>query len=176
VLSSVAGSSTPVTAEILRATGTWGTNEPIFFAFANGDRSVVSSIVVKNGATTLTLGTDYAVVVDDGKTGIVRIGTALTLSGIGLNVGYTYTPNASKTITYSDVIKLISYYPFSFENTDADGKKFAIIIPKGYSASNITMEFPDDDATDKALTTPIEIRAYPDAGNVMFQIYDEQSV
>lgn len=176
VLSTVAGASTPVAAEILRASGTFDANEPIFFANANGDKTVVSSIVVKNGATTLTLGTDYAVVLENGKTGIVRIGTALTLSGIGLNVGYTYTPNASKKLTYSDIIKLVQYCEFSFVNVDEFNKEFRVIIPKGYSASNITMEFPDDDATDTTLVTPIEIRAFPDASNVMFRIEDEQSV
>jgi hypothetical protein len=176
VLTTVSGASTPVTAEVVRASGSWGTNELIFLANGDGDKTVVSSIVVKNGATTLTVGTDYAIVVENGKTGIVRVGTALTLSGIGLNVGYTYTPNASKKLTYSDVIKLVQYCDFSFINTDENGKEFRVIIPKGYSAADITMEFPDDDATDTTLVTPIEVRAFPDSGNVMLRIEDEQSV
>ncbi len=175
VLTAAAGSSTPVVAEILKASGLFAANEIIFFANPNGAGTVVSSIVVKNDSTTLTLGTDYNIILQDGKTGIARIGTALTLTGIGLNVGYTYTPNASRTITYSDIAKLVGYYTVSFENTDANGKKFSITFPKGYSSADLTMEFKSDDKIDEAMTVPFEVIAFPNSSNVLFTIYDEQA-
>lgn len=175
VASAVAGVSTPVTAEVLRAIGTWGTNEIIFPLFSNGDKTVVSSIVVKNGATTLALGTDYAVVVENGKTGIVRVGTALTLTGIGLNMGYTYTPNAKNIYTYSDIMKSITLAQATFENTDENGKKFTVRIPKGYNTANISFAFASDDKLDEAVTFPISFEAYPDENNQLLVIEDEQA-
>jgi hypothetical protein len=142
----------------------------------NGDNTVVSSIVVKNGATTLTLGTDYAVVLENGKTGIVRVGTALTLSGIGLNIGYTYTPNAKNVYTYSDIIRAISLYEAKFVNTDENGKKFSVTIPKGYNVGNLSFAFSSDDKLDEAMTYPLEFEAYPDQNNVMLILEDEQAV
>ncbi len=171
-----AGVSTPVTAEVLRASGNWASSEAIFFANANGDGSQVASIVVKNGATTLTAGTDYAVVVENGKTGVVRIGTALTLSGIGLNVGYSYVPNAKKTYTFNDVVKAIGFYEVKFENVDENGKKFSITIPKGFNTENLTLEFPSDEKLDEAMKYPVKFEAYPDSSNRLLVIDDEQAV
>ena len=176
VATAVAGVSTPVVGEVIRATGTWATNEVLFSKYANGNNTVTTGIVVKNGATTLVLGTDYAVVLENGKTGIVRIGTALTLSGIGLNIGYTYLPNATNVYTYSDILRSITLAQASFENADENGKKFRVTIPKGYNTANINFAFASDDKLDEAMTYPISFEAYPDENNQLLIIEDEQAV
>lgn len=173
-LTSVAGSSTPVTNEVVKASGTWATNEVLFVAGKNANGAIASSITVKNGATTLVLGTDYALVLENGKTGIVRVGTGLATSGIGINVSYTYTPAASKTYTGKDVMKLIGMYSVEIYNLDENGKKLGITFPQGYNNSGIEWSFTPDEKLDEVMKMPIEIKAFPDASGVLFQIYDEQ--
>lgn len=172
-----AGASIPVTAEVLRASGTFAATDVLYFANANGDKTAVSSVVVKNGATTLTAGTDYVVVLgSDGRTGIARVGTSLTLTGIGLNVSYSYVPNVKKTYTFNDVVKAIGYYEVKFENVDENGKKFSITIPKGFNTENLTFEFASDEKLDEAMKYPVKFEAFPDASNRLLVIEDEQAV
>lgn len=169
--------ATPVspTAEVLQASGSWATNTPLYFAGRQSTGWVATAVVVKNGASTLVLGTDYAIVLDNGRTGIVRVGTALTLTGIGINVAYTYTPAASRSYTYSDVIKALSLYEVRFENTDELGKKFIVTIPQGYNVENLKLGFGSDDKLDEVMKFPISFEAYPDATNRMLVISDEQA-
>lgn len=171
----VAGSSTPVTAEVLKASGTWAPGETIFLDYSNGDGTMITPTNVKNGASTLTAGTDYTPVVVNGKSGVTRIGTALTLTGIGLNSTYNYTPNASRVYTYQDVIKALSLYEVRFENTDEYGKKFKVTIPQGYNVENLKLGFGSDEKLDEAMKFPISFEAYPDATNRMLIIEDEQA-
>ena len=175
-LVSIPGSSTPVTAEVLRASGSWASNEVLFFANAQGDGSVAASIVLKNGATTLTAGTDYAIVIVNGKTGVARIGSALTLTGIGLNVGYSYTPNVKKTYSALDIIKLVELFSVDIYNIDEDGKKLGIKFNKAYNSKGIEWSFTPDDKLDEVMKYPVELTAFPDSGNKLFEIYDEQAV
>lgn len=174
-LTSVAATPVSPTAEVLQASGSWGTNTPLFFAGKQATGLIATAIVVKNGVTTLTLGTDYAVILENGKTGIVRVGTALTLTGIGINVGYTYTPAASKTYTGKDVMKLIGMYPVEIYNMDENGKKLGITFPQGYNASGIEWNFSADEKLDEVMKQSIEIKAFPDSTGVLFSIYDEQA-
>lgn len=175
VSSTVAAAPVSPTAEVLQASGTWNTNAVLYFAGKQATGGVATSITVKNGATTLTLGTDYAIVNDNGRTGITRVGTALTLTGIGINVAYTYTPAASRVYTYSDIIKALSLYEVRFENTDELGKKFIVTIPQGYNVENLKLGFGSDDKLDEAMKFPISFEAYPDATNRMLVISDEQA-
>lgn len=130
---------------------------------------------VKNGTTTLVAGTDFAIALINGKTAVTRIGTALTLTGIGLNSTYSYTPNASRTYTYSDVVKALSLYEVRFENTDELGKKFKVTIPQGYNVENLKLGFGSDDKLDETMKFPISFEAYPDSQNRMLIIEDEQA-
>ena len=172
----VAGVSTTVTAEILKASGTWAPGETIFLDYSNGDGSMITPTNVKNGASsTLVAGTDYTPVVVNGKSGVTRIGSALTLTGIGLNSTYNYTPNASRTYTYSDIIRAISLYEVRFENTDELGKKFKVTIPQGYNVENLKLGFGSDEKLDEVMKFPISFEAYPDATNRMLVIEDEQA-
>jgi len=105
------------------------------------------------------------------KTYLYRI-----LQGWVLDADYAYTPNTKKTITFSDLSKLVSYYEVKFVNTDENGKEFTLTIPKAYSTENLTLNFVSDDAVDETMKIPIKLKAFPDDSNIMLVIDDEQSV
>lgn len=168
----VDGVATPVTAE---PHGTGRTaSVPFKLDNKNGDNTKVSSIVVKAGASTLALGTDYTVfLASDGYTWINPI-TAQTLA---ITVGYSYTPLTSKEQLYKDIVKTLATNRFKFENTDEDGKVFGIEFFEGYNRAGIDATFLPDDTTDDALNIPFEIKAYPVTGSQnLFRIYDQQDV
>lgn len=176
VLTSVAASPVTVTSEA-HGTG-WTVGKPIKATYKNGANTIVTSIVVKQGSTTLSTGTDYNTYVGDGTNGDAGYTyiVPVTAQTNAITFGYSYTPYASNTITYSDIIKLVGYYDVTFENTDAStGKKFTINFPKGYSASDLTMEFQSDEKIDSAMIVPFEVTAFPNPSNVLFSITDEQA-
>jgi hypothetical protein len=173
-LTSVAASPISPTAEVVLATGSWGSNAPLFFAGRQATGLVATAIVVKNGASTLVLGTDYSIILENGKTGIVRIGTALATTGIGINVAYTYTPAASKSYTGKDIMKLIGLYQVEIYNIDENGKKFGITIPQAYNSAGIEWSFSPDEKLDQVMKQPVEFTAFPDSTNTLFVMYDEQ--
>lgn len=175
-LTSTPGTSTNVTSEVLKVAGaTWNTNEVLFFANAQGAGTVATAIVIKNNSTTLVLGTDYSIVVVNGKTGVVRIGTGLVALTTGIKADYTYTPNVKKTYTGLDVTKLIGMYPVEISNIDENGKKFGIKFPQAYNASGIEWSFSSDEKLDEVMKYPIELTALPDATNTWFIMDDEQT-
>lgn len=177
VSTQVAGTATNVTGEVLQATGTVATGTKFVLTNANGSGAVVTAIALKNGATAINA-TDYTVTTNEaGKTVIIyTAATALTLSGVGLNVGYTYTPAASRVYTVNDVIRAIQLEDVVFENIDENGKKFKITIPQGYNTENMKLDFGSDEKLDEAMKLPIKIEAYPDSQNRMLIIEDEQAV
>lgn len=168
--STVAGTLQTVVAEP-HGTG-WTINTPIKTNFKNANNTVVGAIVVKAGAGTLVLNTDYRTFVGaDGYTYILPV-TAQTLA---ITFGYTYTPNASKEQLYKDVVKTLATNRFKFVNTDEDGKEFGIEFYEGYNRAGIDATFLPDDTTDDALNMPLEIKAYPVVGTQnLFRIFDEQ--
>lgn len=181
ILTSVAGSPTPVTQEILK-TGAWTIGTPLKVANKNGANTIVSSIVIKAGATygaasTLTLTTNYNTFVGNGTNG--ELGATyivpVTTNAGNIYVDYSYTPNASKKITWSDVAKLITTYEARFENIDENGKKFKVVIPAAYSSGNVDFGFASDDEVDKTAEAPIELTALPDGTNRLIYIDDEQA-
>lgn len=181
VLSTVAGVATPVTQEVLK-TGAWTIGTPLKIANKNGANTIVTSIVVKAGATygaaaTLTLTTNYTVYVGDGVNGTLGYTYIIpvTANAGNIYVDYSYTPNVSKRLTWSDVAKLITTYSASFENTDENGKAFKIVIPAAYSSGNLDVAFASDDEVAKTAEMPIELTAYPDGTNRLMYIDDEQA-
>jgi hypothetical protein len=109
---------------------------------------------------------------DDGCTYILPLSNQ---TGV-LTADYTYIPSTKKTITFSDLSKLVSYYEVKFINTDENGKEFTLTIPKAYSTENLTLNFVSDDAVDETMKVAIKLTAFPDDNNVMLVIDDEQSV
>ncbi len=172
-----AATTTPVaiTGEAL-GTG-WTAAKPLKLDYKNGANTIVASIVVKAAGTPLVLNTDYKTYVGDGDNGFLGYTyiTPVSAQAGVLTADYTYTPYASRTLTFSDIAKLVGYYEVTFENTDANGKTFTITFPAGYSTSDLTMEFQSDDKIDAAMTVPFEVTAFPNASNVLFTIVDQQA-
>lgn len=176
VITNIAG--TPV-AVVDEAHGTgWTLWKPIKVNNKPGNNTIVTGLVVKGGVATLALGTDYSTYVGDGTNGELGftyvVPTAVQAGTIKFS--YNYTPNVSQEVVWSDVAKLVGYHEMKFENTDANGKKFSITFPAGYSSNDLTMEFKSDEKIDEAMTVPFEVTAFPNGSNVMFRIYDEQAV
>jgi len=166
-LTPVAGSATPVTAEAL-GTG-WTQGQPIKLLNKNGANTVVGSIVVKSGgSTTLALNTDYRVYVGSGANGVLGATyiVPITAQAGVLTADYSYTPNASKKLTFAesgtktDVVMRLS-------NTDENSKVFKIDIEKGSNFAPQVITFAGDDADDVA-SMPIEFQ-----GEIV-EITDEQ--
>jgi len=161
--------ATNVTWEAL-GTG-WIVWTPIRLKNKNGDNTIVTSIVVKSGATVLVAWTDYDTYIYDGYTFILPK-TAQT--GV-LTSNYTYTPLVRKEQIYKDIQKYLALNMFKFSNYDENGKEFGIIFPQGYNKAWIDAQFQPDDSTD-TMGLGIEIKAFPDGTNELFRIIDEQDV
>ena len=72
--------------------------KPFALLNKNGANTQVSSIVVKAGAGTLALNTDYNVFVGDGSNGTLGYTyiVPVTAQTLAITVNYSYTPNASQ--------------------------------------------------------------------------------
>lgn len=118
----VAGTPVSVVAEA-HGTG-WTIGLPIKLNFKDGDDTIVASIVVKSGVTTLTLATDYNTYVGDGVNGELGYTyiVPVTAQAGAITVGYSYTPNDSKlsgrTITSFSIPTLV----VKVVSTDESGK------------------------------------------------------
>ena len=134
----------------------------------NGDNTVVASITVKGGGSTLSLNTDYRIFVGDGSNGELGYTfiTPITSQAGAITADYTYTPNASKKIVFSDSgTKTLKVMRIS--NTDENGKIFKIDIENATNFSAPVITFAGDDADDVAVL-PITFQ-----GDVV-EITDEQ--
>lgn len=149
-LATTAGSATPVTNEALGTGWTQGT--PIALDNKNGANTVVSTIVVKAGGSALVLNTDYRIYVGNGSNGtlgVTYIVPITTQSGV-LTADYSYTPNASKKITFSDSgVKTAKVMRIS--NTDENNKVFKIDIENATNFAPISIDFAGDDEEDVAV-------------------------
>lgn len=145
-----AGSPVTVTAEA-HGTG-WTIGQPIICNNKNGNNTIVTSIVVKNGATTLTAGTDYRTYVGDGSNGTLGYTyiVPLTAQLLAITFGYSYTPNASKKLTFNDSgTKALKY--MRIINTNNAGKEFRVDIQNGTNFSPISIGFAGDAQDDVAI-------------------------
>ena len=167
-LTTVAASPVTVTAEA-KGTG-WTVASPIKLSNKNGANTIVSSIVVKSGVTTLTLNTDYKTYVGDGSNGelgYTYIVPLVSNAGV-ITADYSYTPNASKKVTFNDsgtkTLKVMR-----LTNTDENGKVFKIDIQAGTNFAPISVDFAADTAEDVAVL-PIDFQG------TMVEIVDEQQI
>jgi len=97
----VAGSSTPVTGEVLAASGSWGYQQPLWFAQQDGSATQPTSITITGSVTgALTVNTQYVLVQDPGtKKWGVLIQAAVGNLNQNITANYTTTPAAAKTVT-----------------------------------------------------------------------------
>jgi hypothetical protein len=102
-LASIAGSSTPVSGEVIGASGSWAYLQPMWFAQQDGTQVVPTSITATGSVDgLLTVNTNYFVVQDAGtkKWGIyIKSGGGVTTLNQNITVTYTSTPASAKTVT-----------------------------------------------------------------------------
>lgn len=176
-LTNVAGTSTDITAETHTLSGTTGTR----LDHANGDGTIVTAITVTDaddGAAVLN--TDYVLYVDsEGYTCIARVdGSIVITDGDGVKVNYTYVPNAAIKLTSGGKVT-ISTKVVRITNTNESGKDFRITVYKATNQKGIELELQGDDDDDVS-TVAISLKGVcdstRDAGDQLFEIYDEQGV
>lgn len=172
-----AASSTPVSNELHTLTGVTG----VRLNHKNGAGTIVTSVTVVDSADGATVqNTDYVLYVDSaGYTCIARVtDSSVITSGETVKVSYTYTPNASITLS-SGGTQAINVSVVKLTNTNAAGKVFSISIYKATNQKGIELKFPPDDS-DKNLSVGFELAGTLDAtrtaGDQLFAIYDEQGV
>lgn len=125
----------------------------------------ISAVNVAGAGAAKTEGVDYETFVDaDGYTNIVPIGTVTA----SWEVDYTYTPNASKQMTFNTTgtktLKALRVI-----NTDGSGKTFKIDIENCTNVQAPAMDFPADDKAEVA-TLPVTLEGY------LVEIVDEQAI
>jgi hypothetical protein len=176
---------TPVAASPVTVTGEahgtgWTQGKPIKLTYKNGANTVVTSITVKGGGSSLVANTDYRTYVGDGSNGSLGYTyiVPITAQAGAITVDYTYTPNASKKLTTGGKIE-IGYKVMRLTNTNEDGKTYQVTVYKAANANGININFPNDD-DDAAWETPVTIEGVCDAtrtaGDQLMEIIDEQSV
>lgn len=168
-LATVAASPVTVTAEA-HGTG-WVIGKPIRANFKNGANTIVTSIVVKSGVTTLTAGTDYNSYVGDGVNGTLGYTyiVPITAQAGAITFGYSYTPNASKKLTFNDSgTKTLKY--MRIVNTDNSGKEFRIDIENGTNFAPLSVDFAGD-AQDDVAILPIDFQ-----GDIVEWVDEQQTV
>lgn len=149
------GTLQTVTAEP-KGTG-WTVGVPIRMDFKNGNNLVVGAIVVKAGAPTLVLNTDYRVYVANGTNGVAGYTYIVpeTVQTLAITFGYTYTPNASKTITFNATgVKTGKFIRIT--NTDSAGKNQVFVMSGTTNINPIEITFASDNEANIS-EMPIEL-------------------
>jgi hypothetical protein len=156
-----------------------GTNF-VRLANKNGDKTEVTAITVTNvaGTTTYVRNTDYVMAVDSqGYTCIARIAGGTITDKSTVHVDYTHTPAAAKKLTSGGKFT-IAPKVVRITNTNDAGKIFRITVYKATNEAGIKFEFPGDEDVE-LMTVPINLVGVVDtvreAGDQLFEIYDEQS-
>lgn len=162
-----AGSLQTVVAEA-HGTG-WTLGMPIRATYKNGDNTIVGSIVVKAGAGTLVAGTDYRTYVADGSNGVSGYTyiVPLTAQTLAITFGYTYTPVASKTITFNSTGQKIGKY-VRITNTDQNGKTQVFTMSATTNISPIEISFASDSEANVS-EMPLELEG------LMVDVTDQQA-
>ena len=163
-----AGTLQTVVAEA-KGTG-WTVGVPIRANFKNGSNTIVGAIVVKAGAPTLVLNTDYRTYVADGTNGVAGYTYIVpeTAQTLAITFGYTYTPNASKTISFNASGTKVGKY-IRITNTDSNGKTQVIVMSGTSNLNPIEITFASDNEANIS-EMPIELEG------TMVNIVDEQVV
>jgi hypothetical protein len=152
--------------------------------YYNGDKTIVSSITVKNAAnTSAVLNTDYTISLGaDGKTYISRVSASAVLTDGGTaKVSYSYTPLANKSLSSGGKhnIGYLEIKLTNLKNISGTDKAKTITVYKVQVQSGLDYKFPAGDSTDP-LAYPVELKGYDDAtrtaGDQLYKIVDEQGV
>lgn len=166
VQTDITGSAVNITDESLTLDGVEGKA----FANKNGDGSLPSSIVVTDsGGSALAENTDYTIQLGaDGFARIARIDGGGIADGEEVLIDYTYTPNASKKMTFNTG-GTKTYKVARIVNINNDGKEFRIDLENVTNIKPLTTPFQADDSDD-IMTCSMELE-----GSVK-EVVDEQSI
>ena len=153
----------------------WDFNEFIKLEEQNN----VTVDTVEGNDTTYTEDTDYYVGENAmGETGIFIVDTTDTDTNHDLAISYTYDQVAAQVLK-SGGRTTIEPKVVRITNVDEEGNKFQITIFKARNQEGISLELQGDDEGEPA-TTPINLEGSldeeRDAGEQLFEIYDEQGV
>ncbi len=173
--STVAASPVAVTNELHVVSSTNG----VRLDHREGDGTEVSAITVTDLANTACVrNTDYVVYVDSsGYTCIARVsGSTVLTDGDTAKVSYSYTPNASVTLTSGGKFE-ISPRVVRLTNTNAAGKKFQLTLYKCTIEEGMSYKYPADNSSE-AVAVHIKLVGTLDttrtAGDQLFGLVDEQ--
>jgi hypothetical protein len=164
----VAGTGVPVVGEA-KGTG-WTQGVPIQINNKNGANTMVTAITVRQAGVAMTLNTDYRLYVGNGTNGTLGFTyiVPITAQAAAITADYTYTPAASKVMTFtSQGNKTLNCVRFI--NTDAAGKNFQVDMQNATNVEPFSMTFAGDDEADVAVM-PVKIEGY------IVSITDEQQV
>lgn len=174
----VAGDPVAVTGEA-HGTG-WTQGKPIKLNYKNGANTIVTSITVKAGGSSLVANTDYRTYVSDGSNGSLGYTyiVPITAQTLAITVDYTYTPNAAKVSKTGGKVE-IGYKVMKLTNTNEDSKEYSVTLYKAANSNGFTFNFPNDD-DDGAWETPVTIEGVCDAtraiGDQLMKVEDQQSI
>lgn len=174
--------ASPVSATDNYAIAGWSMAKFIPFQNQNGAGTVPTSISVESpNSTVLTLNTDYIIIQNEvGVWGVSMIDTAAVDPATNaLEVNYTYTPSASRTLTMGSASVAITPRAFRIRKLLASGKYFTVTIHSGVNSSGLTLAFPRYD-TDDITKLPITITGSIDASRAdldqLFSISDQYGI
>lgn len=175
-MTTVAASPIAITDELHVVSSTTG----VRLNHKDGDNTEVASITVKDLAgTSCVRNTDFVVYVDSaGYTCIARVaGSTILTNGDTAKVSYSYTPNASVSLTSGGKFA-ISPKVVRVTNYDANGKPLRFTLYKAYIDDPIAIKFPADQSGDVAMMH-LTMKGIRDitrtAGDQLREIYDEQN-
>lgn len=144
----------PVAATKTYAIAGWAFAKFIPFEHQNGAGTVPASISVESpNSTVLTLNTDYSIVQDaNSKWGIILIDTAAVDPATNaLEVNYTYTPSASRTLSMGSASVDVAARALRISKELDTGKWWTMTIYAAVNTSGLTFSLPRYDADDIAV-------------------------
>lgn len=123
----------------------WTVGQPIRLTFKNGNNTQVGAIVVEEDNIALVLNTDYRIYVSDGTNGVAGYTYIIPLTAQtgAITVSYTYTPNASKTVSFNPQGAKVGKY-MRITNTDQNGKTMVMTLSGTTNVAPITIAFASD--------------------------------
>jgi hypothetical protein len=141
--------------------------------FTEADNNGLKTVTAVT-ANTITVS---GVLVDELEGDTITITRGGIVTGETVDVDYTYTPLASRTLKGGGLTTFTAQV-CRFTNTNADDKVFRITVFSATPEGGITLNFQPDDGEDPLLC-PISMIAKNDvtlaAGEQLFEIYDEQN-
>lgn len=144
---------TPVSATDSYAIGGWSPERFYPFAHQNGDGTVPASITVESPlATVLTNDTDYVIGQDgNGKWGVFFIDTMAVDPANAMEINYTYTPAASRTLSAGSSSVDITTRVMKISKELDTGKWWTMTIYAAVNTSGLSFSLPRYDSDEPSI-------------------------